>query len=188
MHGLDRPPGLPGAKGPVFLTGMMGAGKSTVAPLLAAAWGVTWVDLDTRIARIFGVSVTDLFARGEAQFRRCEREALRLLLNEPGFLRRTVVVATGGGVVVDPHTRAALRAAGRVALLRVSPAVLALRLTDPEVARTRPLLQGHDLPARLHELWTRRQSAYEEADVVVDAEGSPQDAVTKLRAALEVRP
>jgi shikimate kinase len=174
---------------PVFLTGMMGAGKSTVAPLLAAAWGAAWVDLDLRVARIFGASIPTLLARGEAHFRRCEREALVSLILEPGFVRRTVVVATGGGVVIDPHNRAAMKQAGRVALLRVPPPILTARLAAPEVARTRPLLQqGAELSARMHELWTQRRSAYEEADVVVDAEGSPQDAVLGLRALLEVRP
>jgi len=173
---------------PVFLTGMMGSGKTTVAPLLAAAWGAAWVDLDARVARIFGAPVADLLARGEAQFRRHERESLRLLLAEPGFVRRTVVVATGGGVVLDPHNRAAMAAAGRVALLRVPLAELALRLATPAAARARPLLAGTELPARLLELWEQRRSAYEEADVVVDAGGSPQDAVHKLRAALEMRP
>lgn len=173
---------------PVFLTGMMGAGKSTVAPLLAAAWGATWVDLDTRIARVFGAPIAALFARGEAQFRRQEREALASLIAEPGFVRRSVVVATGGGVVIDPHNRALMRSVGRVALLRVATEVLAERLSAGE-ARARPLvaaLSGHELRARLLEVWTQRRSAYEEADVVVDAEGSPQDAVHKLRAALEV--
>jgi shikimate kinase len=98
------------------------------------------------------------------------------------------VIATGGGVVVDPHNRAAMAAAGRVVLLRVPLEQLAARLADAGAARARPLLQGSELPARLLELWTQRRSAYEEADVVVDAGGSPQDAVLKLRAALEVRP
>lgn len=174
---------------PVFLTGMMGAGKSTVAPLLAAAWGATWVDLDRRVARIFGAPVEQLFARGEAHFRRCEREALQLLIGEPGFVRRTVVVATGGGVVLDPHNRVAMAAAGRVALLQAPIAVLADRLLAGD-AGARPLLaqlSAPELHARLLELWTARRSAYEEADVVVAAEGSPQDAVHKLRAAFEVR-
>jgi shikimate kinase len=173
----------------VFLTGMMGSGKSTVAPLLAGAWGCAWVDLDLRLARIFGAPVAEQLARDEAQFRRREREALQLLLREPGLTRRTVVVATGGGVVVDPANRAMMAAAGVVVLLRVPVEELARRLSSDEARRGRPLLAGAGelVAARLRELWERRRSAYEEASVVVDAGGSPQDAVHTLLAAREVR-
>lgn len=175
---------------PVFLTGMMGAGKTTVAPLLAAAWDVPWIDLDTRIARIFGATTRALFARGEAQFRRCEHQALRLLLAEPGLCARTVVVATGGGVVVDPNNRALMAAAGRVVLLEVSLDELARRLLTPAARVHRPLLAGDPavVRARLAELFSRRRSAYAEADVVVDAEGSPQDAVHRLLSAFSEEP
>ncbi len=171
---------------PVFLTGMMGAGKTTVAPLLAAQWGVVWIDLDVRIARIFGAGIPELFARGEAHFRRCERDALRLLLAEPGLPRRTVVVATGGGIVVDPANRATMKAAGKVVFLDVAVDVLCARLQTPHAREQRPLLEGEPslVRARVEELLQRRRSAYEEANVVVDAGGSPQDAVRSLTAAL----
>ena len=138
---------------PVFLTGMMGAGKSTIAPLLAAAWGVPWIDLDVRVARIFGASVAALFARGEAQFRRCEHLSLRLLLAEPGLRARTVVIATGGGVVLEPASRALMQAAGpgRVLVVGFSMgALLALRLAaSPRVAAVGRPEYARDATGRL---------------------------------------
>lgn len=167
---------------PVFLTGMMGAGKSTIAPLLAAAWGAPWIDLDLRIARIFGASVAAQFARGEAQFRRREHLALRLLLAEPGLCARTVVVATGGGVVLDPANRALMAAAGHVVLLAAPLDELTRRLRAPDQRAARPLLAGadEDVRARLAEKLLDRGSAYGEANMVVDTSGSPQDAVQRL--------
>lgn len=177
---MSRGPGRP-----VFLTGMMGAGKSTIAPLLAASWGASWIDLDVRVGRIFGASVAALFARGEAQFRRCEHQSLRLLLAEPGLCARTVVIATGGGVILDPANRALMRAAGHVVLLDVPLDALARRLATVDQRAVRPLLAGSDadVRAQLVEKWTSRRSAYGEATVVVDASGSPQDAVHRLLAA-----
>jgi shikimate kinase len=173
---------------PLFLTGMMGAGKSTLAAFLARQWSCPLVDLDARIERMFGAAIPALFAAGEPQFRRCEREALWLLVGEPGFHDRTVVVATGGGVVIDPANRRAMRDAGLVVFLDVPVAELARRLTGQSPG-SRPLLgtQPEAVAARLQELLAQRRSAYEDADVVVDGSGPPQDVAGRLVAALSAR-
>ncbi len=164
----------------------MGAGKTTVAPLLAAAWGSVWLDHDQRITRIFGASIPKLFATSEAQFRSCEQASLALLLAEPGLRAQTVVVATGGGIVLDPKNRALMARAGRVVFLDVPVDVLCHRLHAAASRGERPLLAGcaELLRARLDEILNQRRSAYEEANVVVDAAGTPQDAVRLLLAAL----
>lgn len=177
-----------GPSTPVFLTGMMGSGKSTLAPRLAAAWSAPWVDLDRRVEAIFGRTVADLFARGEPHFRRCEAAALRSLLAEPGVSARTLVVATGGGTIVDPALRALMSEVGTVVHLRVGVDAIVERLASAAAgASARPLLAGDPaaVRARVQALLDARAVAYASADVVVDGEGDPQDVLCRLLRALQ---
>lgn len=161
----------------------MGSGKSTLAPLLAEAWSAKWVDLDRRIERIFGRTIPELFAAGEANFRRCEAAALQSLLAEPGVRARTLIVATGGGTVVDPSSRALMAEVGAIIHLHVDVEELVARLcvaTDD-----RPLLSKapEELRQRLERLLSARDGAYACADEVVDGSGSPQDVLRRVVAA-----
>jgi shikimate kinase len=162
---------------------MMGSGKSTLAPLLADAWSAQWVDLDRRIERIFGQTIPALFAAGEPIFRRCEAAALRSLVAEPGVRARTLIVATGGGTVVDPSSRALMAEVGAIIHLHVDVEELVARLyvaTDD-----RPLLSEapEELRQRLERLLEARHGAYACAEVVVDGSGSPQDVLRRVVAA-----
>ena len=95
----------------------MGAGKSSVAPLLARALELGTCDLDEEIAAETGLALHELFAReAEAGFRARERALLVALGRRDGL-----VVATGGGVVLDPANRVTLRALGSVVFLVADP-------------------------------------------------------------------
>ena len=165
-------------KTPVFLLGMMGAGKTSVGSVLAEHYQVPFVDLDRRVERMFGCTVQRLFDRGEPTFRRAERVALESLVAEPGFAARPAVVATGGGIVTDPANLATMEAVGTTILLEISPAQAAKRLSDPV---GRPLLAGaRSQESQLQRLWAQREAAYRRCRYTVDAAASPREVVGRV--------
>jgi shikimate kinase len=178
---------------PLFLTGPMGCGKTTVGRVLAHAHDVPLVDLDERIERLFGAAVPELLAqRGEAGFRQAEARALASLLAEPGFAERGVVVALGGGAVLDDESRLAMDRTGTRIYLEVSVDELVRRLrplveADPGA---RPLLQGGPQEGSLRlrlcvaELLAARGSIYRTGARCIDAHGDPDAVAARITAAL----
>lgn len=149
----------------IFLVGPMGSGKSAVGRQLAARLGLAFVDSDAEIEARTGVDIPYIFEReGEAGFRARERDVIDELSAAAG-----VVLATGGGAVLDPDTRARLRRRGRVVYLRTS--------VDQQLARTRrsahrPLLRTVSPRETLQRLLEQRAAHYEDvADVTVDTDG-----------------
>ncbi|WP_420455390.1 shikimate kinase [Rubrivirga sp.] len=162
----------------IYLTGFMASGKSTVGPLLADRLGYRFVDLDWLVEARAGRTVPALFAEGEPVFRAAETEALRETTAGEGL-----VVATGGGTLVDPSNLVVARMAGPVVWLRPSVDVLLRRLGR---ARGRPLLadaagrplRGDALAERVRSLLAAREPFYAQADLVVDAD-VPADLVAR---------
>lgn len=159
---------------PVFLSGAMGSGKTTVGRALAARMGVPFVDLDAVIAAEAGADVGTIFAtRGEAAFRAIERDAARRVAAEPGAR----VVALGGGTVVDRETRRTLLERGILVTLRAPASELARRLRG---AHDRPLLaaQSEEEAARtLDGLLATRAAAYAECHAAIETAGRDADAI-----------
>lgn len=155
----------------IFLVGLSGSGKSTVAPLVAKALDWAAADSDRLIEQRAGRTVAAIFADdGEEAFRSLEAEVLEGLAEEDG-----VVVATGGGAVTTARGRAAL-ARGFVAWLAVEPSEAAQRLAANPAGEERPLLAGGAM-ARLTKLQAERAPLYARADVHIALDGeSPSEA------------
>ena len=162
------------ASGNLFLVGLMGAGKTTVGRQLARRMGRRFVDSDHEIEARTGVRIPVIFEiEGEAGFRRREAQMIAELAQEPDL-----VVATGGGAVIDPNNRAHLKRSGLVVYLCVPPAQLYERTRHDH---NRPLLQVADPLARLQELYALRDPLYREiADLVIEGGGGGSHQMVKL--------
>lgn len=153
----------------VVLVGTMGAGKSTVARLLARAWGIAARDTDDDIEASTGRSIPDIFVEsGEAEFRRLEREAVATALRDFDG-----VLSLGGGAVLAPETRDLL-AGHRVVFLQVGLADAVQRVG---LGVGRPLLLGN-VRSRVKQLLDERTPLYTQvASHVVATDGRPASEV-----------
>jgi len=154
----------------IVLVGMMGAGKSSVGRRLATRLGLTFVDADTEIEAAAGMNIADIFAaHGEAYFRSGEARVIaRLLEGGPQ------VMATGGGSIMNPDTRALIRVKGVSIWLDADYEVLLRRVkrrTD------RPMLKTADPAETLRRLLDERRPVYGQADLTIRSRDAPHDTI-----------
>jgi shikimate kinase len=159
----------------LVLVGPMGAGKSSIGRRLAERFGLDFVDADTFIEQRCGATIASIFDHvGEAGFRERERAALAELLARDGLL-----LATGGGAVLDPGNRRLLGERGFVVYLRAGVEAQLKRLARD---RSRPLLQRPDREQVLVDMAALREPYYQEvADLVMDTDGhTASEAASRL--------
>lgn len=148
--------------GNIFLVGLMGAGKTTIGKSLANRLDKAFIDSDHEIQKRTGVNIPVIFdIEGEAGFRKRESEILRELVK-----LENIVLATGGGAVLDKENRELLKQNGTVVYLRATVDDLWRRTRHD---KNRPLLQTPDPHAKLCELYTQRDPIYcETAHIIVE--------------------
>jgi shikimate kinase len=159
----------------VFLVGPMGAGKTTIGRRLAQVLQRDFLDSDQEIEQRAGASIPLIFeVEGEAGFRAREKTIIAELTQRPA-----IVLATGGGAILNPENRRCLVGRGFVVYLHTS--------VNEQLCRTRydhhrPLLQTADPRARLEALFAVRDPLYRDvADLIVASDGqSPRVIVQRI--------
>lgn len=165
-------PPVPPEQRAIVLVGLMGAGKSTVGRRLANALHLPFHDADHEIETAAGCSIADFFEKyGEPAFREGERRVIARLLDGPRH-----VLATGGGAFMDPTTREIIKRKGISVWLRADLDLLMARVSKRQ---TRPLLKTADPRATMQKLMDDRYPVYAQADITVDSNGGPHEAIVQ---------
>jgi len=138
----------------IYLIGMMGSGKSTVGKILSKKLDMPFLDLDHYIEVKNQKTVSEIFKEdGESRFREIESDALSNITDS------NVIVACGGGIILDKANRNQLKSSGKVFLLKASISELTARL---QTVINRPLLHGKQIEEEINRIWGDRKSMYQD--------------------------
>jgi len=157
----------------IILVGPMGAGKTTIGKQLAQQLGREFYDSDREIEQHTGADIPLIFElEGEAGFRKREKNMIHELTK-----KKDIVLATGGGAILDPENREQLKMHGFVVYLNAPLSQLINRTSRD---KNRPLLQTENPHKKMEEILAVRDPLYREvADVIVETDGSPVRNVVK---------
>ena len=159
----------------ITLIGYRGSGKTTVARPLAERLNWSWIDADTVIEQTAGCTIREMFARqGEPAFRELERQVMSDLLG-----RDRLVIAAGGGAILNSETRERLKSAGPVIWLQASLGTLQARIQeDVTTAQRRPNLTRQGGLGEIAQVLAIREPLYREcATLAVDTDTTPLGAI-----------
>lgn len=163
----------------IALLGLRGAGKTTIGKQLARRLHLRFVELDRRIEKAADMSLAELFSLyGEDHYRRLERETLARVLAE----NRSIVLATGGGIVASTETYAMLKAHATTIWLRAAPEDHWHRVVSQ--GDRRPMADHPQAMADLRALLARREPLYARADRTVDTSGRTVEEIVDALAAM----
>lgn len=156
----------------VSLTGFMGAGKTTAGRGLARLLSLRFVDVDAEIERAHGPIPTIFEVRGEAGFRRIESETIAAVA-----AAGPQVIAVGGGAVLDPENRRALRDGGVIVNLAIKPETVLRRVAH----RThRPVLGTAPSLETIRAVLLERAAAYADNDLSIAVDTKSPRAVAQI--------
>ena len=170
-------------RGPVFLTGFMGVGKTRVGRILARELGCCFLDTDQMVEQRAGKSIAEIFAdEGEAHFRQLERDCVLKTCQRPD-----AVVALGGGAITRADNIAAVRCAGVLVCLKADVDTIFARISRHT---NRPLLTGlkpKEQRAKIESLLRARAPFYDQAhiELYTTQTQTPEDTAEQLRDLLE---
>ena len=159
----------------IFIVGPMGSGKSTVGKIISSELFLNFFDTDEEIETRTGASIDWIFdLEGEEGFRKRESNILEEMVQQ-----NSIVLSTGGGIILSESNRELLSSRGTVFYL-ATPIKVQLERTSKD--KDRPLLKNGDPGKILDELHVARESLYEEvADYIVNTEGkSSQEVSTEI--------
>ncbi len=152
----------------IYLTGFMGSGKSTIAPVLAQRLGFGLIDIDREIELSAGQTISEIFrTAGESHFRTLEHAILDDISK-----RERSVVSLGGGTVMHADNLHVVRSTGILVYLKARPETIFGRV---RLRMDRPLLDGIDgrrpsdeeLDIRIRQLMAEREPSYAQADITI---------------------
>lgn len=169
----------------IYLAGFMGSGKSTIGPIVANSLGWNFVDLDQVIEKKQGKKINLIFAeKGEPEFRNLERNTLREISEGANL-----VIALGGGTIVDQKNINFMKSKGKIIFLEASPESYYQRLrfkSDRPILKDEndEVLSQEELKNRIINLLNYRKKFYSQADITVHTDGisigKTVDSITKL--------
>lgn len=155
----------------IILTGMMGAGKSTVGSVLSRKLKLGFIDLDTLIEKNQKMSIPEIFKTlGEEAFREMEYNTINSVKTG-----QKLIISTGGGVVENKKNIEKLRQTGRIYYLEASANTLYERIKGDT---KRPLLMTKDPKKTLEEILNKRRAKYECADFKINTENKTAKEIT----------